>query len=95
LANSRYATVREQGGEIHFLPLLRRVQLTGESNLGVVYLYMKTIERAHLPSKMWERIRLSGSYTKALEQVSLLHYKSYPLIALSDQLDVYNRLMQI
>lgn len=30
---------------------------------------MKTVERAHLPSKMWEKIKLSNNYTKALEQL--------------------------
>jgi len=36
---------------------------------ATLYLYIKTAERAHLPSKMWEKIKLSNNYTKALGQI--------------------------
>ncbi len=36
---------------------------------GRLYLYIKTIERAHLPSKMWQKIRLRRQYTEALKQI--------------------------
>lgn len=47
----------------------RYATVRSDPETGVMYLYMKTIERSHMPSKWWERIRLSSNYAKALEQI--------------------------
>lgn len=76
LANSRYATVREKEGALpafhsmlDFRPGHRADLPLSRFAAGVAYLYVKTIERAHSPAKMWEKIKLSNNYTKAIEQV--------------------------
>lgn len=68
LANSQYATVLEKDGMFDHRTMVRFITLFILK--GICYLYMKTIERAHTPAKLWERVKLSRNYVKALEQIS-------------------------
>ena len=57
LANSLYATIREENGKVS--------------------LFIKTVERAHSPKNLWEKIELSRNYAKALAQVEE-HLQFFP-----------------
>lgn len=50
-------------------PLANSNYATVVEKEGVCFLYIKTIERAHLPRDLWEKIKLDANFGEALRQV--------------------------
>lgn len=72
----------------------RYATIRSDPATGALFLYIKAIERAHLPSKWWEKIKLPSNYTKALELVDQ-HLAYFPKFLVHKNKQRLTRLTQV
>ena len=58
-------------------PLANSRYATIQEKEGKIFLFMKTIERAHSPKNLWEKIQLSNNYSQALASIDQ-HLEWFP-----------------
>ncbi|KAF2119150.1 ribosomal L28e protein family-domain-containing protein [Lophiotrema nucula] len=72
----------------------RYATIRSDPKTGELFLFVKAVERSHLPNKWWEKIKLHPNYTKALEQVDS-HLQYYPKFLVHKNKQRLTRLTQV